>query len=514
MRKLPLPRYAAAVLAGMIASLALPPVGFTLGLFALSVPALMLRQSRHAWDAFKLGWAVGLGWFVFSLYWISNALVTSGGWHLLLVPLAGLGVPLFLGLFWGGGFALAHGLGRWRSSGPALLLLAASLSVAEYLRGHILTGFPWNAPGLAAASYDLGLAAAAVAGYWGVGLMALMFGVLPAVLVTAGRWWGGGIIAALAGLVIAAHFHHLAPPINATASGMMVRLVQPNIPQMEKWQRDRRPGHLATLVAASRGPATTPLDLIVWPETAFAGSYDREKGVFSAITQAASSGKTPVLTGVLRVQEDPFALFNAMMMMAPDGAVLGSASKAHLVPFGEFAPLRDVLPFVDAIAGPYDFSPGEAGTALTMTRQDGRSLRVLPLICYEVIFPGAVRRHFDQAEAELMVVITNDAWFGDSIGPRQHLAMAQMRAAELGRPLVRVANTGISAMINSDGAITHHIDYGKPGAVDAVVGGVKATLYHRYGDGIYLALMVMVLLAAVVAPGVVQFALTRPSGRE
>ncbi|MCE2516434.1 MAG: apolipoprotein N-acyltransferase [Alphaproteobacteria bacterium] len=521
MRKFPLSRYALAMAAGLVASLALPPIGLTLGLFALSIPALMVMRrddTPHPTirDVFLLGWATGGGWFVVSLYWISNALVTSGGWHLLLVPLAGLGLPLFLGLFWGGGFALAHALTGALRLGPvpAVVMLAASLSAAEYLRGHVLTGFPWNAPGLVAASHDLGLAASSLIGYWGMGLVALIFGMLPALLICGDRYrsarlWGGAMLAAMAGLLVAAHMHLSSAAVNSSASGMMVRLVQPNIAQMEKWQRDRRPGHLAALVAASRRPVTAPLDLIVWPETAFAGSYDREPGVLTAITQAASSGSTPVLTGVLRVENDPFALFNAMMVMAPDGEVLGSASKAHLVPFGEYAPMRDYIPFADAIAGPYDFSPGEAGVALTITRQDGRVIRILPLICYEIIFPGAVRRNFDRAEAEVMVVITNDAWFGNSIGPRQHLAMAQMRAAEMGRPVVRVANTGISAMINSSGMITHRIEYGTAGVADAFIGGTKATYYHRFGDRIYLGMLVMVILAAALHPR-----LTRYMGRE
>lgn len=483
------------ILAGLVASLALPPIGFLVGILALSLPIYCAFDMLRSRSVFLLGWATGLGWFVFSLYWISNALVTSGGWHLLLLPFAGLGLPLFLGLFWGVAFYLAHLIAKALKLNRAAssAVMALGLTLFEYLRGHILTGFPWNAPGLLAAGYDFGLSWSSVTGYWGMSLVVLLISILPILIYLRSKVLLTGIAVMIIGIGIVAH---QSLPANSSlqndpSAGMQVRLVQPNIPQMDKWDRELRPKHLSQLVAASRHEAETPLDLIIWPETAFAGSYDREKNVFKAITQAATSGVTPVLTGVLRSQPIPFVLNNAAMLMAPDGGILGSSSKAHLVPFGEYAPWREYIPFVDAIAGAYDFSPGIEGQALIFKRQDGRQVRILPLICYEVIFPEAVRRNFKKAEAYLIVTITNDGWFGDSIGPRQHLAMAQMRSAELGRPMIRVANTGISAVINSHGQITHAVNYGEAGHIDAPITAGHDTIYMKYGELVFALLLLM-----------------------
>jgi apolipoprotein N-acyltransferase len=490
--KHPFYAYVMAAGCGLLASLALPPISLIIGIFMLTPPVLMLARANSARQAFFLGWATGFGWFVLSLYWISNALVTSGGGHLLLVPFTGLGIPLFLGLFWGAGFWVCHRVAAAMKFSLMLRVLCwvLILAAAEYIRGHIWTGFPWNAPGLVAASHEAGLAMSAFMGYWGMTMLVLAVGVIPALLIVKARATVAVIFMVLAGLIVLAYDHLSNPLQDTTAKGMQVRLVQPNIAQAQKWQRDLRPQHLEALVSSSR-QSPPRLDLIVWPETAFAGVYERERGVFTATTQAASSGLTPILTGVLRVDEDPFALFNAVMMIGADGRVLGSASKSHLVPFGEYAPFRDYIPFVDVIAGPLDFSAGKSGEILSLMRQDGRQVRLLPLICYEIIFPAATRR--DMAEADIMVSITNDAWFGDSIGPRQHLAMAQMRAAELGRPLIRVANTGISAVINSHGRITSQIDYGQAGFADAEIDGAADTMYRRYGDCIFFSLIVMMI---------------------
>ena len=499
--------YAIAVISGVIASLALPPIGFIPGLFALSIPILILGQAAtpHALSkgqAFILGWATGTGWFIFSIYWVSNALVTAGGLNFLLIPFVSLGLPLFLGLFWAAAFWACFVLARWFNllQPSRLLLLIILLSGTEYLRGYILTGFPWNAPGLVAANAPLGLAASAFFGYWGMTVLVLIFAIIPAMLMMRMRVV---VVIALAGFTTAAALatvHLQQIPFANNAAGMMVRLVQPNLSQDDKWNWSLRPQHLAGMINASRQPSSLtahPLDLIVWPETAFAGTLEHEPQAFKAATHAATAGKSSLLTGVIRLASTPFALSNAAVIVAPNGDITGSVSKSHLVPFGEYAPFRDYIPFVDVIAGVYDFASGQAGQAMEMSRRDGRVVRILPLICYEVIFPSAVRRHLVNTNADVMVVITNDAWFGDSIGPRQHLAMAQMRSAELGTAMIRVANTGVSAMINSHGAVTAIIPYGEQGFVDADVGGSLNTITRQYGDLLFVILQFILLFGVV-----------------
>ncbi len=482
-----------ASLAGLVASLALPPHGVDIAIFALLVPAMQLLRAERGIEAFRLGWMTGFGWFVYSLFWISNALVVSGGGDVLLIPFSAIGLPLFLGLFWGLGFAIAFWAGRNPPS--RLVMLAVSLAVMEYTRGFIFTGFPWNAPGMILANHDITLAIAASIGLWGGTLAVLLIAFWPGLVILRAKGLAFVVAIGLLGLWGAGLWQGQAQMTDHPGSGMTVRVIQPNIPQDQKWNRQDRPDHLRALVRASRQETNRDLDLILWPETAFAGFYEHERSVIQAMAQAASSGKTPVLTGTLRVQS-PDQFFNSAMMFNPEGIMTQFYDKRHLVPFGEYAPLREFIPFVDVIAGPNDFAQGDTAGPMVITRRDGSAVRLLPLICYEVIFPAAVRRDLAETEADVMVNLTNDAWFGDTIGPRQHLAMAQMRAAETGRPLVRVANTGISAIIDSRGRITHRIDYGTEGVRDAVLSGRLDTLYTRFGDWGFAVMIIMVIVMA------------------
>ena len=479
----------AAMLSGLLASLALPPHGLTLLILALSLPALQLAFASHWRHGFFIGWATGTGWFLYSLYWISNALVVSGGADLALIPFSGLGLPVFLGLFWGAGFALAVIFTQKGES--RLVLLIAGLSITEYLRGVVLTGFPWNWPSMVLANADVTMAVVSLIGSTGGMVAVLMLAFMPAILLLNARWVAG-VFALVLSLLMVFSAQHLSHH-NDDPSLMQVRIVQPNIPQQEKWDRQERPQHLALIIAASRAPAETPLDLIIWPETAFAGFYEAERGAVNAIALAASSGATPIFMGMLS-EPDINRFYNSAGIYTPQSGMGGLYHKRHLVPFGEYAPLRSYIPFIDAIAGPYDFSAGDQAMGLPMTTQDGEGIKLLPLICYEVIFPAQIRRDQREINADVMVNLTNDAWFGNTIGPRQHLAMARMRSAELGMGMIRVANTGISALIDPYGRITASIDYDQSDYRDGAISRKIETVYQTYGDAGFWGLIALLII--------------------
>ena len=501
-----------AALAGLVASMALPPLGVLPAFFALSVPLYWLAREPGRGRAATLGLAAGFGWFAVSMSWVSQAFVTSGGAHVLLIPFAALGLPLLLGLFWALAFLLAAL--ACRAPVSRLLLAVGLLALAEFSRGFVLTGLPWNTPGTVFAVADVGLAAGAWIGPWGVNAMALLLAAAPVLLVLRARALCLAVLASTLLVLGLGHHHTGQPHAGNAATGMAVRLVQPNVPQRDKWEREMRAGHLNRLVSLSQEPASQAIDLIVWPESAFAGILEEEGDTLSEVARAASSGRNPVLTGVLRMEpgETPAQntrFYNSMVLVNPDGSLAGGYDKRHLVPFGEYAPFRRFLPFVEAIAGPNDFHPGKDGGALVVRRRDGGAVRMLPLICYEVIFPDAVRRGLMETGADMIVTITNDAWFGDSIGPRQHLVLARMRAAELGVPMVRVGNNGISAVIDAHGRITHRIDHNSAGAVDAAVGGRIDTPYSRHGN-----LAFWVVVAAVFSAGLAIEGLTRKKPKQ
>ena len=485
----------AAIFSGFMASLALPPHGITALILVLSLPAMQLAFALNWRQGFLIGWATGTGWFLYSLYWISNALVVSGGGDLALIPFSAIGLPVFLGLFWGVGFARAA---KVAPTGPLrLIILVIGLSLTEYARGFVLTGFPWNWPSMVLANADVTMALVSVIGSTGGIVAVLMLAVMPALLLLNARGVVVGFAAVLTLLmgVSAQHLYrdHDDMPL------MQVRIVQPNIPQQEKWDRQKRPQHLAQIMAASRQPAERPLDLIIWPETAFAGFYEADRGVVNAISLAASSGTTPVLLGMLS-EPELNQFYNSAGIYTPATGMGNLYHKRHLVPFGEYAPLRSYIPFIDAIAGPYDFSKGDQIKALPLTTKNGQGVKLLPLICYEVIFPFQTRRDQNKVQADVMVNLTNDAWFGNTIGPRQHLTMARMRSAELGMAMIRVANTGVSALIDSHGRVTAKIDYDQKGIQDGSVPQKIATIYAAYGEAGFWGLIALLIIISSVMP--------------
>ena len=486
-------------MAGLIASLAIPPLDLTLAIFALSLPFYWLAMSASLRQSFLLGWGAGFGWFGFSFYWVNQSLITAGGNYIFLVPFTATSFPLGLGLFWGVAFCLAWRVAR--TPYARVLMLVAALTLIEYGRG-ILGGFPWNASGIIFASHDISLASLAFFGLWGATLIAFLVAAAPALFMLdkKRRITIGAMTLAIIGLVIFGGVYQLQKPNTSTAAeGMTIRLVQPNIKQREKWIRSRRDAHLDRLFYLSRASLPSPpenLDLIIWPESAFAGALEEERNLVTEIIKTASGGTTPLITGTLRF-ENKTKLYNSMILARPDGSIVSIYDKNRLVPFGEFIPLRKYIPFIANSIALYDFSAGEKTEAMLAPRASKQDARILPIICYEVIFPSTLRHDFNALEADLIVNITNDGWFGNTIGPHQHLAQAQMRAAELGTPLVRVANTGISAAINNRGQITHSLAYNHESFEDVMIGGQVPTFYRRYGDGVFFVLIFLVIGASL-----------------
>ena len=468
----------AAVLAGALASFALPPFGLVPLIAALSLPAFMLGRVRSSGAACLIAGATGFGWFLASLWWISLSLVTGDTGHWPLIPLPLFGIPLLLALFWVPAGALAYRLGR--SATGRVLWFAVALSLCEWARGHVATGFPWNAPGYLFSAYLPLLQTASFLGLYGLSLLALLWAFAIAV------WQCGwrktaiamAMILPLAALVGQIRVDRLAePPTDAPSK--MVRLVQPAVPQHEKWNRVARPGHLQTLRRLSRDSYPIP-QLLIWPETAFAGLLDREDGLFRDVVWSTLPFDGRLITGVPRFDPEG-RLFNSAALVTPQGDVEALYDKRRLVPFGEFVPFRRFLPFADAIAGPVDFSPGAATTLFDVPGYG----RLRLLICYETLFPGLGAASGERPD--VLVNLTNDAWFGHTPGPWQHLAQARMRAVEEGIPILRVANTGITAAFDGAGRELGQIGLGETGFVDiAVPQRFDPPVYARWRESPFL----------------------------
>ena len=481
--------YIGSFLAGCLASLCLPPLGLIFTIFALSFPALTSAKARTGWRAGAIWMMAGLGWFVFSTYWVAHSLYVSDPGLWLLMPLVAFAIAAVLASFW----AVA-GWAAWRCGHTAqgrLIWLVMMLGLAEYARGFVATGFPWNAPGYLF-SFHLGaLQAASWFGIYGLNIIAFLFAFVLALWVVGARQIAVAllIVPLLLSCLGIVRIDHLQDVVQNTQSppnppNPMVRIVQPSVPQQEKWQRSKRPEHLRRLVDLSNQRVPMPR-LVIWPETAFAGFASIEPDLLRRTVASATPFDGYLLTGIPRRDEQD-RLFNAAVLHAHDGALKGVYDKRHLVPFGEYVPFRGVIPLIDVIVGPQDFSKGTTNKLFTVPGVGTAQI----LICYEVIFSGAVIDR--QNKPDFMVNLTNDGWFGHTAGPWQHLAQSQMRAVEEGMTLIRAANAGISGAFDPLGRPLGHIGLGRADSLDVqVVAALEATLFAKMGQMLFVFMLML-----------------------
>ncbi len=506
----PWARRAGAFLAGLAGTLALPPFDLLPFLFVAFTGLLLVLDGavdpdapagRRAAAGAAVGWLFGFGYFLGGLWWVGAAFLVEAERFAALMPFAVAGLPAGLGLFPALGCAGAALLfGRV----PArLLALAAALAASEWLRGTVLTGFPWNAYGLMLSASPLLVQGASLVGQAGLTFLAVLAGAAPATLLSPGTRaarLGPSVLAAalLAALALygAARLAGGAPPADPA---FPVRIVQPAVPQDEKWLAEKADAIFSDLLAFSAGEdGVPPGTLVVWPETALPFLYEGNLSAEVAVDALLPPG-TELITGAVRLGRPegpgPRPILNGLLLLDDTGAVAARYDKLRLVPFGEYLPLRGVLSALGLrklTTGLQDFSPGTRPGPIT----DERGRRLAPSICYEIVFPGAIPG-VGPDRARAIVNVTNDAWFGDTPGPYQHLRQARLRAVETGLPVVRAANNGISAIIGPRGEVVARLPLDARGALDGTVPApVDPPPYARLGDA---PLAVVILLCAVAA---------------
>ncbi|WP_210036040.1 apolipoprotein N-acyltransferase [Methylobacterium sp. PvR107] len=516
-------RLGLAWLAGALGALAMPPYGIVPALAVSLTVAVWLQDGaapgrtplRRVWPCFLIGWAWGFGYLTAGLWWLGQAFLVEADEFLWALPLGVIGLPFALGLFYGAGFGAAGLL--WSRRAARIAALAFGIGAAEWLRGHLFTGFPWNTLGMALAQNLWLMQGAALIGLYGLTVLAVLVCAAPATLATGLRPLGRfGPPAAAAALLAGLAFYgaeRLGPP-DPVVAGVRLRLVQPNLPQDAKFRPENRADIVDRYIELSQRPveAGTPEPThIVWPESAFPFLIQRDPDALAKVAAGLKPGQH-LITGAARAEEplpgERLRYFNAVMVIGPDGRISDSYDKVHLVPFGEYlpAPLDAALRALGLrqfVAIPGGFSAG------SLAAQRILSVPGLPpvaaTICYEAIFPHAIlpAGHVAPAPepAGLILNVTNDAWFGDTPGPRQHLAQARLRAVEEGLPLVRDANTGISAVIDPHGRILARTPLNTETWLDADLPARLPgnTLYGRFGDAAFTLMLAACLGGALVA---------------
>jgi apolipoprotein N-acyltransferase len=503
-------RWLIAFAAGAISALAMAPFNAWPVLF-LTFPVLVWLIDGAAagrWGgvmaAAVAGWWFGFGYFVAGLYWIAYAFLVDAptfGW---LLPFAVVGLPAVLAIYPAIAVALARIL--WTRGATRILALAVTLTATEWLRGHLFTGFPWNAFGYALAT-PLALAqSASVIGIWGLTFIAICIGASPATLTddrseTRLPWLpltlGIAVLGGLGGWGALRLQHTPTEFVN----NVHLRIMQPNLQQDVKFNYAARQQVMERYITLSRqtsSPLSNGATLLIWPESPFPFVLTHEPGALAQIAKLLSPG-TVLITGAIRVDEASgpphLRAYNAIYVIGTDGSILDVYDKVHLVPFGEYLPFQSFLEklglqaLTKQVGG---FSSGERHHLITIPGAPA----ALPLICYEVIFPGEEMP--PEERAGWIVNVTNDAWFGYSTGPFQHLKQSRLKAIEEGLPLVRAANTGISAVVDPVGNVVNSLPLGREGILDAPLPrSIAAPFYARFGDAPAFAIVAIALLAVI-----------------
>jgi apolipoprotein N-acyltransferase len=505
-------RFTVSLIAGGLSALAFAPC-YAFPILWLTVPIFVwlidgaetaehTTGFRRLLPAAVVGFGFGFGFFVAGLWWIGAAFLVDAGRFAWALPLAVVALPALLALFWAVGAAIARAF--WSEGWPRLLILAGSMATAEWLRGHLFTGFPWNAFGYALTPAPLMMQSAALVGIWGLTLAAFFIFAVPVLLVEdsgKGRRAGRMVIGVAAALVLA-HLSfgviRLAGGADPLVPGVYLRVVQPAIPQDERWAADRSDATMNRYVDLSRRSGMEGVTHLIWPESAFPFLLTERPSALAAIADLLPKGAT-LITGAARAErivggDDPPLVFNSAYVIDDSGEIRAAYDKVHLVPFGEYLPFRSVLGSMglrQLIALPTGFSPGQRLRTLSLSNAPPFG----PLICYEIIFPGDAVESGNRPG--WLLNLTNDAWYGSTPGPYQHFLQARVRAVEEGLPLVRAANSGISAIVDPHGRVLESLALTRAGVVD---GGLPVSLpptpYGRFGDLIFFVLVVVNFCAA------------------
>ena len=461
----------------------------SLALAGLVGAAALFASCATPRQALGVGWGTGLGYVGLVLAWVLEPFqvdAATTGW---MAPFALFFLAAGLALFWGGAF--------WGAAqAPArrgILALAVCWTAAEFARSYVLTGFSWALVG----AFWLETPAiqwSAVIGPHGLNFVTVALAGLAASALRSARVWPGAGALAL-GAVLIGGGALLTPPPQDLSDRPVVRLVQPNAAQHEKWDPARMQGFFDRQVEYTAAPAQQGLarpELIVWPETAVPTLLNNAEELLAVVTEAALPAR--VALGIQREEDGLY--YNSMVIAGLGPRIDAVYDKHHLVPFGEYMPAPGLFRHIgigglaQRAASGYSAGPGPR-----MVDLGGDIGQALALICYEAVFPQDTRVH--PARPALLLQVTNDAWFGNFSGPYQHLAQARMRAIEQGLPLVRAANTGVSAVIDGAGRVLDSLPLGEAGFLDhPLPPPMRVTPYSRMGDLPALALLLVLGAAA------------------
>ncbi len=410
---------------------------------------------RHLRPAFATGWWFGFGYFLAGLWWVGKAFLVEADSFAWALPFAVIGLPILLAFFYGLATALARLF--WTDGIGRIAALAFGFGAAEWLRTFFFTGFPWNAVGYAAMPIPMFMQSASLVGLIGMNALTVFVFSMPALLSgTRHRRIGLVLVALLCLLHAGFGYYRLTQPLDEGSKKLIARIVQPSVDMTIKWsdsEQDRVFDQLVRSSAEAPAAGKSKPQLILWPETSVPFLLTDRPDALAAIGAMLTDGQV-LMTGAVRSEgggtQKSTIYYNSVVAIDAGGEIADAVDKIHLVPFGEYLPFAELLDRIgleQIVAGPMSYAAGSVRKAINLPGD----ITGTPFVCYEIIFPELVSA--DIGTSNVIINVTNDAWFGDTPGPYQHFRQAQLRAAETGLPLLRAANTGISGAVDARGRV-------------------------------------------------------------
>jgi len=487
---------------GACTALSLPPI-YALPFLVVGISGLLLLSEniKKLKTALFTGWFFGMGYYVVSLYWISAALTIDLSQHIWFIPLSLVALPSYLSIY--PAIVLTLVCSSNKQGLSRLLAFAILWTIGEYIQSFAFTGFPWSLVGYSLCFNTSLCQGASLFGIYGMSFLAITVGG-SFFLLEPSRRENAFAFFMILGLILSLFLwgeYRLRNSSEEKPTNTTLRLVQPNISQKLKWDPANRQANLETLMTLSKQSSDRHIDAIIWAESAFpysinVGENEEEVGRYlsSILKENVFLFTGANLTTLAENIHDDREVWNSLVVVDSLGKLQESYEKSHLTPFGEYIPWRSIIQYLGPVSkvtqGTRDFSEGKGLKSLKV----GDLPTFSPLICYEAIFPREVTS--DGSRPQWLLNITNDGWYGNSTGPYQHFQIARVRAIEEGLPMVRVANTGISGVVDAYGRIKGSLPLSKKGILDISLPKAISTppAYARWGN--LFALLIILGLSA------------------
>ena len=481
-----------AFILGFLGSLGLAPFNiFVVTLLSLVFSIYLLEKLDNLRKAFYIGLFYGLGFYISSLYWIAISFKVANMGGYFFGSLAVFILCFFLSLFSGLTYFLIKRFSKKNNIFFNSLLIIFIFSLIDWIKGNILWGFPWTPISAIWSFNSKTLAPFSYLGIWGYSLLTYTL-VVSIYLVNKNLKLSILFFIPVVTIFFISNFYH--KNIKNIFKEFEVRLVQPNISQSDKWDKNKIITNFQKLLDLSKNNTGKKIDLVIWPETSILFDIQKNKDKSLLLRESSKNIDNIIIGGIRREKvNNKNRIYNSLFLIDRKNISITYHDKLKLVPFGEYIPFRNLLKNNQILLGGIDFSSGKKFNLLKLKND----IKILPLICYEVIFPKITRPYNNNYD--LIVNITNDAWFGNSRGPYQHLALSRIRAVLEGKYMLRVANTGISTIIDYNGTLVERININKSGVIDKkIVLYKKNTLYNYLGDTIFFILLAVLILVLTV----------------